>query len=186
MLPSGAVRTSSPRSGLHLWGRAAGLLAVLLLAACVDDGSRCGAHARVYKAPLTLQCQTWAALDAQPADAPVADAPVMRPDATPMPRDGGMADAPPKGTWGDPCTKDEDCGRPDPVNGTTTRCGIQPNGMPFPGQTGGICTKAGCDLNDPATCPGDWTCIDPADFNFAGFPIACWCFARGGGANCTP
>jgi hypothetical protein len=153
---------------------------------CVADGdSRCGPRARLKQAPLSLQCFTWAQLDAQPADAPVAPAPAARTDGPPR-GDGAVPDAPERHTWGEPCTTDEECGKPDPVNGMTNRCGIKPDGTPFPGQTGGICTRSGCDLQNPATCPGDWTCIDPADFNFAGFPIACWCFARGGGANCTP
>lgn len=167
-------------------------VALALLGGCIteDDADRCGKIGRVAKTFTGLACATWAELDAGSGprtDAPTSDGPA------PGPQDGG-ADAPQKGTWGDPCTRDEDCGRPDPVNGATNRCGIQPGGQPFPGQTTGICTREGCDLNDVNSCPGDhvgdpdhdWECIEPSLLGFPGFPIACWCLAEGGGGNCNP
>jgi hypothetical protein len=164
-------------------------VAALLLAStvgCLSEEDRCGKHARLQRIALGVNCLSFAYLDAGAPDAPVA------PDAgtggAPVVADGGPPpDAAPRGTWGDECTRDDQCGAPDPVNGPTDRCAIQENGMPFPTQTHGICTKTGCDPDAQTGCPGpDWICIRPSDFSFAGFPNACWCFTKGGAGNCTP
>ncbi len=172
------------------------ILAALGLVGCVDTQDRCGSNARLKKLTLSETCQTFAELDGGlnksdaaavgPADAaPAADA--APPDAS---GDASPPDAMRKGTWGDPCTTDAECGGPEeatatnPMALTTNRCGIQTGGRPFPGEMTGACTREGCTLNDMATCPGDWTCIAPKELGFPGFPIACWCLLNGGTRSC--
>ncbi len=174
------------------------LVALGFVGGCVDSKDRCGANARLKKLTLSEVCQSFAELDgglnkpdaavAGPADA------APRPDGV-LPHDGGSGDASPpdalrKGTWGDPCTTDAECGGPEeatptnPMALTTNRCGIQTGGRPFPGEMTGACTREGCTLNDATTCPGDWTCIAPKELGFPGFPIACWCLLNGGTRSC--
>ncbi len=178
-------------------GRCVPVLLALGLVSCVDAQDRCGVKARLKQLTLSQTCQTFAELDGGLSRGPDAVASAAHPDAPLVDAaphdasgDAGAPDARRKGTWGEPCTTDDDCGGPEdatatnPMALTTNRCGIQTGGRPFPGETTGACTRQGCTLNEAPTCPGDWTCIDPEELGFPGFPVACWCLLNGGTRSC--